>query len=340
MSPRRVSHSTRVRARSFCSLGAVALGLEPAWFRRMVPVFGASHAVSALLLAVYMTGLAIGSALAAWLAPRTHRPLRAYALCELTVAVPAIASIPAFSLIEHTRAGSSLPLAALSAALVLLRAHDRDGAPRPSAARARARFIGELASLVAGRAVREQPRGRRARRGAHRLRALAPPRNHSRHHRLVYRRSHRRCGRGREREVGRHTQSNSNDESRATAAPHRALALVVLCSVGALSFALQVSLGRIAALLLGSTAYTFELLASVILVALALGAPAARDDQSALESWSSVTRRCVRIAVALFLAMLVVRIAPSYVQWLVRRAASPAPMRARPRGGLGPLALL
>ncbi len=320
------NHALRVRALFLCS-GAVALGLEAAWFRRMVPVFGASHAVSALLLAVYMSGLALGAALAARFAPRIRSPLRAYALCELTVALSAIASIPAFSLIERSSAATSLPLAALASTLVLLAPTSAMGATTPLLVRALSNdghgLRRTLASLYATNLVGAAagallsgfallPRlGIRAVVLAWASLGLAIAA-------LAWRASPD--------ERSAHTietPTNSQNETPSL----RALAAAAMLVLGALSFALQVSLGRVAALLLGSTAYTFELLAAVILTALALGATAAREDESPSSTWASVTRRCIRIAVAVFLAMLVVRIAPVYVQLLVRSHANPAPMR-------------
>ncbi|MFO0557201.1 MAG: fused MFS/spermidine synthase [Polyangiales bacterium] len=315
-----------VRALFLCS-GAVALGLEAAWFRRMVPVFGASHSVSALLLAVYMSGLAIGAALAARFAARARSALRAYALCEALVAASAIASIPAFLLIERTRAGSSLALSALSASLVLVLPTSAMGATTPLLVRALTHHAtslrATLSSLYAINLVGASlgaiatgfvllPRlGIRAVISLWSalglcvaLTALALSRRHS---------------------------EGPIDDAPAPppSSPPRASSTAVATAIalGALSFALQVSLGRVAALLLGSTAYTFELLAAVILVALSVGATAARHDESAEAAWSSVSRRCVRIAVAVFLAMLVVRIAPVYVQLAVRARSNPAPLR-------------
>lgn len=320
-------HSPRiVRALFLCS-GAVALGLEAAWFRRMVPVFGASHSVSALLLAVYMTGLAIGAALAAALAPRVRDPLRAYALCEGAVALSAIASIPAFSLIERTHAGSSLALSALSATLVLLLPTSAMGATTPLLVRALSHSQSSqsarttLATLYAINLV-----------GAA-LGALATgfallPRFGIRTVVSLWSSLGLLVALTAFALSRRSTPSSLSPSPLAERrAPHAVTAIVTAFSLGALSFALQVSLGRVAALLLGSTAYTFELLAAVILVSLSLGATAARHDESDESAWSSVARRCVRIAVAVFLAMLVVRIAPVYVQLAVRSQRHPAPLR-------------
>jgi spermidine synthase len=314
-----------VRALFLCS-GAVALGLEAAWFRRMVPVFGASHSVSALLLAVYMSGLAIGAALAARFAARARCALSAYALCEAIVAASAFASIPAFSLIERTRAGSSLALSGLSASLVLLLPTSAMGATTPLLVRALTHHAtslrATLSSLYAINLVG-------ASLGALFTGFVLLPRLGVRAVISLWSALGLCVGitalalsRRRTDEPIRDTPAPLPSRPRASIT-----AIATAIALGALSFALQVSLGRVAALLLGSTAYTFELLAAVILVALSVGATAARHDESDEAAWSSVARRCVRIAVAVFLAMLVVRIAPVYVQLAVRARSNPTPLR-------------
>lgn len=321
-----MSLSLRVRALFLCS-GAVALGLEAAWFRRMVPVFGASHAVGALLLAVYMAGLALGAALGAVASTRIRAPLRAYALCEAVVALSALASIPAFSRIEHSSVAASLPLAALVSALVLALPTTAMGATTPLLVRAlegRSTTRANLASLYATNLVGASigalasgfvllPRfGIRAvitswatlatlvALGALALSRSATSKTHT---------------------------IELPDDSQHPSPPWSWRGPAVAVVSGALSFALQVSLVRVASLLLGSTAYTFELLVSVVLVSLAAGATRSKDDESDREAWSTVSRRSLRLAVAVFLAMLVVRIAPVYVQLIVRSHGSPGPVR-------------
>lgn len=320
-----VPRSTRIRL-LFVGSGAVALGLEAAWFRRMVPVFGASHAVTALLLAVYMSGLAVGATIAARWAERARRPLRAYALCEAVIALSAIASIPLFSLLEHSAASTSLPLAALGATLVLLAPTAAMGATTPLLVRAldgepstlRPKLAGLYASNLLGAAIGALTSGfvllaRFGIRSVLLLWALAGAG-------VALLAS---LDRG---EVSVEPRAASLDSHK----PRRslgAIALLALLALGALSFALQVALGRVAALLLGSTAYTFELLAAVILCSLAAGATLARHDESEPSAIAAVIRRCVRIAVAVFLSMLVVRVAPAFVQHLVRAHRSVAAMR-------------
>ena len=73
----------------FLTSGAAALIYEVAWTRSLGLVFGASHLAVATVLAVYMGGQALGSALVGGRADRSVRPLRLYGLLELAVAASA-----------------------------------------------------------------------------------------------------------------------------------------------------------------------------------------------------------------------------------------------------------
>ncbi len=71
--------------------GLAALIYQTAWTRQFAFVFGTSELAVATVLAAYMAGLALGAAVGAKLAPRIERPILAYALLELGVAVTALA---------------------------------------------------------------------------------------------------------------------------------------------------------------------------------------------------------------------------------------------------------
>ncbi len=71
--------------------GLAALMYETAWTREFAFVFGTSELAVSAVLAAYMTGLAAGAALAAKLAPRLRRPVLAYGLLELGIALGALA---------------------------------------------------------------------------------------------------------------------------------------------------------------------------------------------------------------------------------------------------------
>ena len=75
----------------FLLSGFAALLYQTAWTRAFSFVFGTSELAVAVVLAGYMGGLAAGSAIAARLAPRIRRPVLAYGLLELFIAVSALA---------------------------------------------------------------------------------------------------------------------------------------------------------------------------------------------------------------------------------------------------------
>lgn len=86
------------RARSYALLllcfflsGLAALVYETAWTREFAFVFGTSELAVATVLAAYMGGLASGAAVAGRLAPRITRPVLAYGLLELGIALAALA---------------------------------------------------------------------------------------------------------------------------------------------------------------------------------------------------------------------------------------------------------
>ena len=63
--------------------GACALAAEVVWTRLLSLTFGASVYTFSMILAVFLTGLGIGSALASWLARIVESPRRALAWCQL-----------------------------------------------------------------------------------------------------------------------------------------------------------------------------------------------------------------------------------------------------------------
>lgn len=78
----------------FVLSGCAALLYQTAWTRELSFVFGTSELAVAAVLAAYMGGLALGSAVAARLAPRLRRPVLAYGWLELAIAASALA-VPA-----------------------------------------------------------------------------------------------------------------------------------------------------------------------------------------------------------------------------------------------------
>lgn len=75
----------------FFASGAAGLTYQVTWARSLGLVFGASHLAIATVLAVFMGGQALGSALFGARADRTERPLRLYALLEFGIGASAFA---------------------------------------------------------------------------------------------------------------------------------------------------------------------------------------------------------------------------------------------------------
>jgi spermidine synthase len=71
--------------------GFAGLLYETAWSREFAFVFGTSELAVAAVLAAYMGGLAVGAAAAARLVPRLRRPVLAYGVLELSIALCALA---------------------------------------------------------------------------------------------------------------------------------------------------------------------------------------------------------------------------------------------------------
>jgi hypothetical protein len=75
----------------FFGSGLAALVYETSWTREFSFVFGTSELAIATVLAAYMAGLAAGSAIAGRYAHRLTRPVLAYGLLELGIAITALA---------------------------------------------------------------------------------------------------------------------------------------------------------------------------------------------------------------------------------------------------------
>lgn len=75
----------------FLLSGFAALLYQTAWMREFSVVFGTSELAVAAVLASYMAGLALGAALAGALLARIRRPVLVYGLCELFIALGALA---------------------------------------------------------------------------------------------------------------------------------------------------------------------------------------------------------------------------------------------------------
>lgn len=85
----------------FVLSGATGLIYEVLWARMLGLVFGATTFAISAVLAAFMGGLALGSAWSGKLAARIKRPLRAYGIIEIGIAVYAIAVPLLFRLIDY-----------------------------------------------------------------------------------------------------------------------------------------------------------------------------------------------------------------------------------------------
>lgn len=74
----------------FVASGATGLIYEILWARMLGLTFGATTLAVSTVLAAFMGGLALGSALAGWLAPRITKPVSAYGWMEISIAVYAL----------------------------------------------------------------------------------------------------------------------------------------------------------------------------------------------------------------------------------------------------------
>jgi len=103
----------------FCS-GCCALVYQIGWLRELRLVFGASTYASSAVLAIFMGGLGLGSAVLGRRADRHPRPLRLYAWLELGIAGGALASPLLFVLIRKAYvAAGGTPVMGQAPALAL-----------------------------------------------------------------------------------------------------------------------------------------------------------------------------------------------------------------------------
>ena len=85
--------------------GMVALAYEVVWVRALGLVVGNSLWAAVAVVAAYMGGMAIGSALVARVMHRLRRHLRLYAVAEAVAALVALATAPALQVLQHVAAG-------------------------------------------------------------------------------------------------------------------------------------------------------------------------------------------------------------------------------------------
>ncbi len=85
----------------FVLSGATGLIYEVLWARMLGLVFGATTLAISTVLAAFMGGLALGSALAGRFAARVKRPIRAYGVIEIGIALYALAVPLLFSWVDN-----------------------------------------------------------------------------------------------------------------------------------------------------------------------------------------------------------------------------------------------
>ena len=90
----------------FLLSGATGLIYEVLWARMLGLVFGVTTLAISAVLAAFMGGLALGSALAARFAPRINRPVRVYALIEIAIGIYALAVPLLFRWVDRVYAGA------------------------------------------------------------------------------------------------------------------------------------------------------------------------------------------------------------------------------------------
>ncbi len=96
-----VPKSLRLIGLCFILSGATGLIYEVLWARMLGLVFGATTLAVSTVLAAFMGGLALGSALASRLAPRIKKPLSTYGVMEIGIAVYALLVPLLFRWIDH-----------------------------------------------------------------------------------------------------------------------------------------------------------------------------------------------------------------------------------------------
>jgi len=96
--------SVKAVAVCFVLSGMTGLIYEVLWARMLGLVFGATTLAVSTVLASFMGGLALGSALAGRMAARLRRPLRVYGLIEIAIAVYAMLVPWLFRLVDHVYA--------------------------------------------------------------------------------------------------------------------------------------------------------------------------------------------------------------------------------------------
>src|ERR1051326_6749963 len=93
----------------FAGSGCAALIYEIVWFQLLQLVIGSSAVSLGLLLAAYMGGLCLGSALLPRVISRDYHPLRVYAVIELGIAVFGLAVLFGLPIVGRLYVATATP---------------------------------------------------------------------------------------------------------------------------------------------------------------------------------------------------------------------------------------
>ena len=120
MPSERASERPGLTALFFLS-GMSALIYQVVWLRSLALVFGVTSYALAIVLAAFMSGLALGSIAGGAIAQRTRRALLAYGLAELAIAAFGFSVVPLLALVQNLYVVFAPDFAGRPAALNLLR---------------------------------------------------------------------------------------------------------------------------------------------------------------------------------------------------------------------------
>jgi len=105
----------------FLLSGGTALVYQVTWVRNLSLIFGASHQATSVVLASFMAGLALGGAVAGRRAGSVARPLRAYGLLEVGIALFALVLPTLLEAVDAAYVGAARSAGAVTPAVVLMR---------------------------------------------------------------------------------------------------------------------------------------------------------------------------------------------------------------------------
>jgi len=105
----------------FLLSGGTALVYQVTWVRNLSLIFGASHQATSIVLASFMAGLAVGGAAAGRRAGSVARPLRAYGLLEVGIAIFALALPALLAGVDAAYVAAARSAGEVTAPIVLMR---------------------------------------------------------------------------------------------------------------------------------------------------------------------------------------------------------------------------